>query len=207
MYCLINRHIDVILKAIPESYVTDYDWLIQNVRQVGTADYQAKYRRYWGMDAAHLSAGFREAYFNELRSALDNPTDLGTLVARLHETPTYGNGRRSLQFSFATKLLHTTDRRTPIYDSFVAAFYFFEPLGPARPLEDRIRKLVSFHDFLSAEFARVLAGGLLAKSILAFRSRFMPQCFTDERIIDALIWAYVDLLKRGALGRGEIDFW
>jgi hypothetical protein len=206
MYDLINHHIQIILQSIPRAYVTDYDWLVQNVHQVNTPQYQTQYRIYWGMNTARLSGPYCDAYFQELHSALANPTALGSLAAKLYETATHAGGRQTLQFSFATKLLHTADRQTPIYDSFVAAFYFFQPPDSDRPLQDRINGLVAFHDFLSAEYARVLANGLLASSLLAFRSQFEPQHFTDVKIIDLLIWAYVDLLNKGGLMEGRIVF-
>ena len=79
---------------------------------------------------------------------------------------------------------------------------------PPRPhagesLQDSIEYFFSFPNFLSAEYARILAGGLLASSILACRSQVKPQHFTDVKIIDLLIWAYVDLLNKGGLIDGR----
>src|SRR5271157_3549239 len=127
MYDLINHHIQIILQSIPQNDVADYDWLIQNLQQVSTPDYQAKYRSYWGMNGAGLGPAYRAVYFQELQSALTNPPALGSLAAKLYQTPTSSKGQ-SLQRVFATKLLHTADRQIPIYDSNVAAFYFFQPL-------------------------------------------------------------------------------
>jgi hypothetical protein len=206
MYDLINQHIQIILQSIPRDFVADYEWLIQNLQQVSTANYRRRYQTYWAMNVARLSADYRDAYFRELESAVANPIALRALLSELYETPTHNKGRQTLQFSFATKLLHTADRQTPIYDSFVAKFYFFQPLGADRPLQDRIDDLVSFHTFLSAEYARILATGLLTSSILAFRSQFKLQHFTDQKIIDTLIWAYVALVNEGGLIDGRIVF-
>jgi hypothetical protein len=206
MYDLINRHIQIILQSIPQAYVTEYDWLIQNLQQISGAQYQVNYRKYWGMNAARLSPAYCDTYFQELQAALTNSPTLRDLVTKLHQVPTHGNARQSLQFSFATKLLHTVDRQTPIYDSFVAAFYFFQPPESTLPVQQRVSDLVGFHDFLSSEYARILANGLLARSILAFRSQYRQQHFTDVKVIDLLIWAYVDLLNRKGLINRQIAY-
>jgi hypothetical protein len=205
MYDLINNHVQIILATIPQNHVTDYDWLIQNLPQAGTPQYQADYQNYWGMNAARLNAAYRGIYFQALQAALANPPILGNLVQELYQTPTHANGRQSLQFSFATKLLHMVNPNSPIYSKEVAAFYFFQE--PDHALQQRIDELVDFHNFLSSnEYTRVLTNGLLTFSIQAFRAQFNPQHFTDVKIIDSLIWAFVLLLNNGALMNGQIIY-
>ncbi len=58
MYSLINQFAEVVVGAIPHNHVTYYEWLIQNVAQVGTQDYQRRYRLYWAMNVAQLSPPF-----------------------------------------------------------------------------------------------------------------------------------------------------
>ena len=99
----------------------------------------------------------------------------------------------------------------PIYDSQVAAFYFFqEPdIKDAKDpgdLKRRIGVFTSFHDFLRQEYARVLQNNLLASAIKEFRVRLSPQHFTDEKIVDSLIWAFVGLLWKGGLQKGQIAY-
>jgi len=99
-----------------------------------------------------------------------------------------------------------TTPRIPVYDSRVARFCFFEEPGRDLPLEERIRRLVAFHDFLIREYARILSVGLLAPAIRAFRQRLRPQHFSDEKIIDSLIWSFVNLLRNGALLDNRINY-
>lgn len=80
---------------------------------------------------------------------------------------------------------------TPIYDSLIAAFYSFQEPKNKQPLVTRIAVYTAFLDFLSQEYRRVLANNLLDASIQAFRNHFTPQQFTDEKVIDSLLWAYV----------------
>ncbi len=141
-----------------------------------------------------------------LQAAQANRPLFGNLAQQLYNTPTHGNGRQSLQCSFATKLLHMVNPNAPIYDSLVAAFYFFQEPGRNKPLGQRIAAYVAFHTFLAEEYRRILANGLLAASIQAFRQQFNPQHFTDEKVIDSLLWTYVALLRSGGVTSGTIIY-
>lgn len=204
MYRLINRHIKKVLDNLKHDDVSTYDWLIANRNSVAVDEYQKKYKLFWRLNAARISENYCKTYFAELNLALQKPPTLADLVLKLHKTPTYKNGRNSLQFSFATKLLHTTNLKTPIYDSLVAAFYFFEEPNYDAPLQKRVDSYISFHKFLIGEYSRILRQGLLQKSIFAFRQKFNPQYFTDEKVIDSLIWSFVALLQKGGLTDGKI---
>jgi len=73
-------------------------------------------------------------------------------------------------------------------------------------LQGRINGFVAFHDFLVQEYARVLKCGLLAKAIQEYRRQLSPQLVTDEQIVDSLIWAFVELLRKGALPKGQVSY-
>lgn len=51
---------------------------------------------------------------------------------------------------------------------------------------------------------RVLKHNLLALAIKCFRQTLKPQHFTDEKVIDSLIWAYVATLWDGGVTKGTI---
>ena len=89
------------------------------------------------------------------------------------------------------------NRRMPIYDSQIAAFYFFREPARTLSLENRIGQLENFHVFLRSEYARILANDLLAASLTAFRTALLPVYFTEEKVIDSLIWAFVSRLRNG----------
>jgi hypothetical protein len=211
MYDLINQYAQTVVGTIPREHVTDYEWLIQNVGQANTSGYQNRYRRFWAMNPARLSPAFYLAYFGAMSAATKQTPTLGALAPNLHAASTNSKGRQSLQFSFTTKLLHMTNQHLPIYDSQVAAFYFFQEPDIKNPkdpedLKRRIGVFTSFHDFLRQEYARVLQNNLLAPAIQEFRLRLNPKHFTDEKIVDSLIWAFVGLLRKGALQKGQIAY-
>lgn len=218
MYDLINQYAQKVVATIPTDHVTEYEWLIQNVNHATTPGYQNRYRRFWAMNAARLSPAFYVAYFGAMSAAVTQTPTLGAhaqtlhaLAQTLHAASTNSKGRQSLQFSFATKLLHMTDPHLPIYDSQVAAFYFFqEPeikdSKDPQDLQRRISAFVTFNDFLKQEYARVLQNSLLSPAIQEFRVRLNPQHFTEEKIVDSLIWAFVGLLWDGGLRNQQVVF-
>ncbi len=99
-----------------------------------------------------------------------------------------------------------TDTTTPIYDSMISAFYFFTEPNQNKDLEDRISELSRFYEFLTDEYNRILELDLLAPSIRKFRLNFSPQSFTDQKIIDSLIWAFVSMQKNKGLSSKNIVY-
>jgi hypothetical protein len=206
MFRLIEAHCESVVASVPQDHVPNYDWLVENLRQVGELQYQARYRVFWAMNVVRPSPIYCAEYFRRLEAATGNLPMLGSLVTDLYNLPVQANGRQSLQFSFATKLLHMQDRHLPIYDSQIAAFYFFQEPDRSLDLRQRVKRLDDFHAFLRRQYARILEDGLLTKSIAAFQAQFKPVHFTDEKIIDSLIWAFVSKLRNGGLQDGSVIY-
>jgi hypothetical protein len=206
MYYLINNYIQQILHSINPIHVTEYDWLVQNIHQVAEDNYQNRYKKYWRLYGAGLSQNFCQVYFQHLQAGLNNnPPQLGILANQLYQVPSSPN-KHTLQFSFCTKLCHMLDQQLPIYDSMIRNFYFFTEPKQKLSVQQRIHGFVQFHQFLVHEYNRILNEGLLAPSIQAFRDHFSPQSFTDIKIIDSLIWAFVSLLNDGGGMNGVIIY-
>jgi hypothetical protein len=201
MYGLINDFARPIVDRIPRSFLPDYERLVQRVDQADHPSYQKEFRRFWAMNAAQLSPNFYRVYFRLLKDSKKNMPSMKDVVQTLYKSAVRRNGDRSIQFSFATKLVHIANPHLPIYDSRVAEFYFFQP--PARTLEteQRIDRFLDFHAFLTFEYRRVLEQGLLAAGIQEFRRQFnpQPQRISNEKIVDSLIWACVTLLNDGSI--------
>ena len=157
------------------------------------------------MNAARLSAKFCDRYFDTMRIAFSQPPSLEALARELYEVPTRDSGEQSLQFSFLSKLVHMAHLHLPIYDSMVASFYHFIP--PSRGgVEKRIAAYMKFYEFLKMEYARILTNDNLAKSIEAFRHRFNPVEYSDEKVLDSLIWGCVGFLNDHALQEGKVVY-
>ncbi len=207
MYYLLGDHIQPVLNMIGKErprHVPEYDWLIENLSKSMIPEYQARYRRFWNMNR-FLSKEYFSAYFERLNTLSEIPLDAAMLAKDLYDVPTNSKGRQTIQFSYATKLLHMKHQTLPIYDSFVCKFYFWE-VGDNQTVEQKIQELAGFHAFLVKEYARVISQGLLERPIEAFRKRFEPRFFTDQKTIDSLIWAYTRLLAKGGLIDGQVTY-
>ncbi len=205
MYSEIEKFHTLVIEKTTTEDVAEYDWLLQNAGAADSEGYQKKYRNFWTMNVAQLSQDFYTTYFSSLKSAITKTPATSDVCNTLYEASARKNGTKTIQFSFATKLLHTANPRLPIYDSRIARFYLFQE-PPSSSLQGRIYNLCAFHDFLSREYARVIDNGLLKNAIAAFRQRYKPQKHTDEKIIDWLIWCFVGLLDNGGLISGKIAY-
>jgi hypothetical protein len=208
MYDLINTYSERVLELISQEqgYIEEYEHLAREIGDARSAAYRAQYVKFWAMGAARLSEKFKDVYFDMLKSSAVPTQELEEVVRVLYDASANSKGRHSIQFSFATKLMHMKNRRLPIYDSQVAAFYFFQPPRTGRDQSERIARFMSFYQFLVFEYRRILDQNLLARPIEAFRNRFAPTYFTDEKIIDSLIWAFVGLLNKDAVWRNQITY-
>jgi hypothetical protein len=203
MYSVISTFHQTIIGSIPPQYVKQYERIRENVAQADNAEYQKDYKDFWRMNVSQLSKDFYARYFGLLKA----PTtpDLSGLCDTLYEVSTRLDGTRTLQFSFATKLLHILNPHLPVYDSRVARFFLLKA-HTSGTVKERTEKLTAFHNFLVADYARIINSGQLAPAIAAFRERFNPQHHTDEKIVDWLIWALVGLGEDGALVDGRIVY-
>jgi len=81
-------------------------------------EFKSSFQNFYKLNGAGLTPRFVEHYF-ELLSKSDEKTSLYDILQKLYRIPNY-KGKKTVQFSFATKLLHTVDNDKPIYDSKVA---------------------------------------------------------------------------------------
>lgn len=206
MYSVIENNREHILDGIDEGYVNRYEPLLENLNQSGTADYQREYKSFWEMNQARLGEEFYRVYFELLGTADPERINLGNVCRAVSNAAVRRNGAGTLQFSFATKLQHMLNPRLPIYDSRVARFFWFQEPSTDMDRDVRVERYLGFHTFLVQEYARVIAGELLIKSIAEFRKRFATQRHTDEKIIDWLLWSFAGLANRGALVNRQITF-
>ncbi len=209
MYHVINSHIRQVLNAI-RTYedVRPYIWLKEKFPIVNVevdADFQTKFRQYW---RPRVSNEFLDSYFSLLEKLKDrDDVKIKTVVFELYKIPTHSNEKQTVQFSLASKFVHTLRPHSPVYDSTVDAFYFFPPGPQNEKAKDKIQRLLLAYQFLVQEYGRILNRGLLSQAISEFRERFDPDSvFTDEKVIDTLIWRFVTLLQKGGLRDGRVSY-
>lgn len=207
MYSAIEKSRSFIINALTDENVRQYEWLLRNLGSADTPEYQKLYKSFWTTYPARLSDHFYQKYFELLSARACNPMTVSELCKVVSKASARRDGSEmTLQFSFATKLMHMFNPHLPVYDSRIASFYFFlEPSGQL-PIAVRIDRLARFHAFLIDEYPRITREGLLARSIEAFKGKFKPQNHTDEKIVDWLIWKFVSLANNGALLEGRIAY-
>jgi len=199
MYEMMNQYAEVILGSIKEKHIEDYEWLLHNRHNIGHV-FKQRFRSFWRLNPALLSDDFYDTYFEELQDGLAKGTvDLRALTQTLYTTPSNQKGANKLQFAFCTKLCHTVNPCLPIYDAMIRDFYFYSEPNRKLPLSVRIEDLMFFYQFLTAEYRRIISENLLQTAITSFLTKFRTSAFTAEKVIDSLIWAFVGLMKSGAI--------
>lgn len=200
------------IEAESSGHVEDYAWLMKRLRDVNVSEnteFQRRYKHFWAMNVARLDGAYLNEYFSYLEASKNaGRTTSGAVdVAKhLYGFQTGKSGRQSLQFSFASKLVHMIDPTRPVYDRLVERFYFLpEPKGSGL---GRLEELNESYEFFKREHARILKLGLLDPAIAVFERRFsnLAITMTKEKIIDSLIWGYVSWLAKGAVRDGSITY-
>ena len=197
MYRMINTRIEDIIQAFKNSGdLESYNWLLSALHDRDVSDlddYQRRFRAFWRM---RCGDPYGTAFFDRLEHCKNGSgVDPVAIARELYAYPTRG-GRQTLEFSFATKLAHMVDPHLPIYDAMISSFYFLPAASGSNNLEKRLAQCAQWLDFLKREYARILVAGLLDPAIGAFRRALPPvSAHTDEKVVDWLIWKFIDLAR------------
>ena len=115
---------------------------------------------------------WRDYYFT-----LFQPTDISTLLKKLESI----DGK--LQFSYATKLIHTVDPTKPIYDSLVAKALRL----PACQNKQRFDYYIKTYALL-IEIHAALLNDVRISQIIAEFNKFNGTNIAPSKVLDFLIW-------------------
>jgi hypothetical protein len=212
MYQLIDENIEVILDTVNRRKDIDPYLALADMFNAGSVsdndEYQGVYRKYWQLNAARLSDSFCKHYFRVMEDCRHaDQLSIENIVEALYSVPSNSKGRKTIQFSFATKLLHTVNNTLPVYDSLLSDFYFFPQIKPSWNYSKKLAAYLRAYDFLLREHKRVLDNGLLSESIRKFRDRFaLPGTYTDQKIIDTVLWRFSAYARTGAIINGKMQY-
>lgn len=136
------------------------------------------YRSFYRLDNAGLSDKFKKKYFQLLEK---KETNLKKILQRLHE---YENikGQKTYQLSFASKLLHTNDRSSPIYDSLVAKILKL----PTR--RSGIEWCCETYDTLKERYQELLGDKEIKQQVDKFKKEHGAR-ISDVKALDFLLWS------------------
>lgn len=154
--------------------------------------FQFVFRSYYRLDNAGLSDEIKSRFFELLA---EKQTNLGTILLELHKTQTL-EGKNTIQFSFATKLLHTIDNNKPIFDSGVSILTNIKPKGSDR--DTKIRSRIEMYESLEKLYAELKEDYKIKKVISKFRSKFKAddKQISDTKILDFIMWSLGKLKKK-----------
>ena len=211
MYRLINSNIDILLRGISKKeHIDPYISICTSFekRENKCPEFKTTYRKFYQLNAARLSNDFCESYFSLLEENREkDEIDIRDITNRLYEIECNKKGTHAVHFSFSSKLAHTLDNRLPVYDSMVAAFYFFPNIKPNWKKGEKIEEYLKSYEFLISEYHRINDESLLKHSMDKFRKQFdVGDEYSNIKIIDTLIWRYTALLKTGAVRDSQVKY-
>jgi len=162
--------------------------------------FQSRFRSFYRLDSAGLTKEWKTEYFNVLQALRGRDSaDLRTLAFNFYLIPRI-KGDNSLQFSFVTKLAHTLNASSPIYDKEIAsAFAFSWPIYGL--LDNRMDRLLKFHEWLKSAYSSIIADGLMSNTMHAFHAKFPDKVssLADVKILDFIFWSAGKLIRTGQL--------
>ena len=157
-----------------------------NKRQISNNAFKSTYKDFYKLNGAGLTPRFVEKYFN-LLSKSDKRTSLCDILQKLYQIPNY-KGKNTVQFSFATKLLHTIDNNRPIYDSKVACVF---ELGNAYSKRGNAKILwcKNTYENLRDKYAKLLKEKRIKKVISEMRY-MLPDAkdISNTKALDFILW-------------------
>jgi len=207
MYRVINKYADRVINSF--KYEDDIEPYIEIMKSYAEKkiDYHfmAVFKQYYRLNAARLSESFLKEYFEILKG--NSSESVYEIANRLEKVTCNSINSRRVHFSFSTKLKHTMDKNSPIYDSMIAAFYF---LPSIKPEWDKEQKLISYrmsYEFLEYEYKRVSENSLMKEVLNKFDQEIMnADKISNTKKIDFILWKYVSLLKSGKIRDREIEY-
>ncbi len=193
MYSLIREYANLIIQNIGDQHVQQYDWLTSNLKSLNVSTnslFKQAYKKFWAMNAARLTPDFFDAYFAYLEeNKHDSSINVRQVCDYLYNIRTDEQGGK-LHFSFASKLVHMISPIQPIYDSMIREFYFLPDGQNSKDFKRKISERMLMYVFLKDEYKRIIEDSLLKEPIIKFRQQLKPKTFTDEKVIDSLIWGF-----------------
>lgn len=147
--------------------------------------FQFVFRSYYRLDSAGLSDKQKTEYFKLLANGEDN---LKTILDNLYELPSLKTNN-TIQFSFATKLLHTIDNGKPIFDAEVAIVFGKSRQGKTK--EEKIKSCLGIYEFLGSMYSDLLKDERIKELISKFRSKFSvdKNKISDIKVLDFIVWS------------------
>jgi len=152
------------------------------------------FQSFYRLDGSGLSQEHKDRFFELLHEKQDNLSEILLELYKIKRRTK--KGKHSVQFSFATKLLHTLDNDKPILDSNVnRVLKIGETKGEKRT--ERINSRVKQYTILQNIIQELLITPEIKKLKDDFRKKFNVDNtdISDVKVLDFILWSYGDLIK------------
>lgn len=150
--------------------------------------------------------GLNNAQKNEFFKLLSlKENSLEKILKTLYKVPSYGQ-QQKLYLSFATKLLHTIDNDSPIYDRNVA--YVLKLTSQSTgTLEVKIKNRIDIYSELKNNFGLLLKNPEIVSRLKDIRKEIFKATTTDNfewkdnlvsdtKLLDSSLWALYDFMRK-----------
>lgn len=156
--------------------------------------FQFIFRSYYRLDNGGLGDKLKERYFVLLSN---KQKDLKKILSELYKIPTLNSkNKNTIQFSFATKLIHTLDNNKPIFDTEVSRVILEKVQGKNK--RDKIDSYLKIYEGLEGLYTSLLKDGDIKNIIKKFRSKFKVKnnSISAIKVLDFIIWSLGKLKKK-----------
>jgi hypothetical protein len=166
-----------------EESIRVYEWLESHKEKPENPVFQFLFRSYYRIDNAGLTSDWKVRYFEFLSQ---RERSMKTILEGLYHIPTKKKVK-SVQFSFATKLLHTLDTSQPIYDSKVAELLGL-PVKKGKDFAANINTCIAVYENLREAQQQLLSDEGIKNQIAALKDGYNSQ-ISDEKALDFVLWS------------------
>ncbi len=185
-----------ILSRIDEESIAVYLFLKKEYEKGNIGDnkiFQFMFKSFYGMNNAGLGDKLKARYFKLLEREED---DLGTILSELHKIET-SRKVKSVQFSFATKLLHTINDKLPIFDTEVSKAIHCGITGNDK--DKKIASAMRIYKVMQEElYPHLLDNKQIKRIITEFKNKFKNTGeMSEAKILDFILWQLGKMLKEG----------
>lgn len=148
--------------------------------------FQFVFRSFYRMDGAGLSNRMKEHYFQLLENKERN---LEIILSELYDIKNIKK-QNTIQFSFATKLVHTIDNDMPIYSTEIASCLDKKP-RPTGSKNERILSCVVIYGSLMRLYDELKKNEEINDTISKFRLKFnvTEGQISNTKVLDFILWS------------------
>lgn len=191
----ITHNQDKILSRIDQESISVYLYLKKEYEKGDIQEnkvFHFVFRSFYRLDNAGLGDDLKNHYFKLLSN---KNTNLGKILLELYNFKTL-KGSNTIQFSFATKLLHTIDNHLPIFDAEASRVLKIRVSGNSK--EEKIKSCFITYEKMKDIYSKLLNDKEILKLIYKFKNKFKlkDKEMTDEKVLDFIIWTFGKILVK-----------